>query len=241
MMSPVQRRRTVSGTLVISDEATWMPASWLFDDILSALAQGVEKLDPALAEQLRDGRTEVSVGYADVRAVSGDAYDALLATVTQLTHELAGASADTGQDRDYRSAALSAVGELRALLRTDSRHAGSEPASTGSLQINDTARWEAPQWAFDFIRDHLQGAAPGLSAVLQHNRVISLRALDREPYGQLVDAVDRLLQRYRGETPSVSWAPRVQQAFTPLVDELAELLRTDPRASHRGKSHPRPC
>jgi hypothetical protein len=226
----------VSGTLEISDEATWMPASWLFDDVLSVLAHDVEKVDPALAEQLRGGRTDVSVGYADVSAVSGDAYDALLAAVTRLTRELAG----TAQDSGHRSAALSAVGELRALLRMDPRHAESEPASTGSLQINDTARWEAPQWAFDFVRDHLRGAAPRLSAVLEHDRVIDVRALAPESYGQLVDAVDRLLQRYRGETPSISWAPRVQQALTPLVDELAELLRSDPRASRHGKSHPQP-
>lgn len=221
----------MSGTMEISDEATWMPASWLYNEVVSALADGVETIDPALAQELRAGRTEVSIGYVDLSQASGQTYEALVDATTQLRDELA------ATDEGNRRRTLSAVGELRAILRIDPRHR--EPDTPSAVVVTDGVRVAAPRWAVDFVRDTL--LATGLWPGDGPEGVLDLRSLDEAAFRGAVAAVDRLVRRDHGEEPGISVAPRFQESIRPLLSALSELLHADPREGHVGRPAPPPA
>jgi hypothetical protein len=58
----------MAGTLEITDEYCWMPAGWLFDNVLDRIAAEVESQSSATAEKLHNARTDVSGGYLDLRS-----------------------------------------------------------------------------------------------------------------------------------------------------------------------------
>ena len=63
----------MAGTLEINERYCWMPAGWLFDHALEAIAARVGLTDSALGEELRHFRTE-SGGYGDLKGLDGQRF-----------------------------------------------------------------------------------------------------------------------------------------------------------------------
>ena len=59
----------MAGALEISDTACWMPAGWVYDNILEAVAAELQKSNSEFASQLRSFQTDKG-GYGDLRSSS---------------------------------------------------------------------------------------------------------------------------------------------------------------------------
>ena len=57
----------MSGTLDITEELCWMPASGFYNDVLEAMASSVEGDHPELAARLLQARSYVGSSYLDLR------------------------------------------------------------------------------------------------------------------------------------------------------------------------------
>jgi hypothetical protein len=221
----------VSGTLKISDYGTWMPPSWIYDDVITALADAVGPVEAALSADLRAGTTDRGVGFADLRDASEPAFEALLEAVDQLMHRFRGEARADGPDTADARVAVAVLSELRALLRRDARC--SAVGGSGEIIVSDARRWPAPRWAYDLVRDNLLADILELPDSAGDDAKTDLRGLDRDGFARAVDAVDRLAARARGDRPAISWAPGLQEEFAQLVAELSKLLHADPRTNGR--------
>jgi len=112
----------MSGTLEINDNATWMPAGWIFDRVLELLAEEVESADPALSRRLLDARTEVT-GYGDLRQLERSQF-LLITEAAQRAYERAEKAGPTPfRDPAFYPGFLRHFRALTELLRMDSRAA----------------------------------------------------------------------------------------------------------------------
>jgi len=71
----------MSGTLDLNDQDTWMPAGWVFDNVLAQLGDELSASSPELARILREGITESSGGYVNLDIVSAEQLRGLLAAL----------------------------------------------------------------------------------------------------------------------------------------------------------------
>jgi hypothetical protein len=62
----------VSGTLELSNELCWMPAGWVYDNVLDRLAAELEAEHPAIARTLLQARSAENGGYLDLRSARAD-------------------------------------------------------------------------------------------------------------------------------------------------------------------------
>lgn len=57
----------MAGTLEISDELCWMPAGWVYDNVLERMASSLKDNDVSLAGILLQSRTDENGGHCDLR------------------------------------------------------------------------------------------------------------------------------------------------------------------------------
>src|SRR2546423_5269671 len=57
----------MAGTLEISDDLCWMPAGWVYDNVLERIAFTLKDKDAALASLLLQSRIDENGGYCDLR------------------------------------------------------------------------------------------------------------------------------------------------------------------------------
>ena len=62
----------MAGTLEISDDLCWMPAGWVYDNVLERLASNVKDKDASLASLLLQSRTGENGGYCDLRGCAAN-------------------------------------------------------------------------------------------------------------------------------------------------------------------------
>ena len=58
----------MAGTLEIADDLCWMPAGWVFDNVLERMSAALIGNDDALSEKLLRSRTQENAGYLDLRS-----------------------------------------------------------------------------------------------------------------------------------------------------------------------------
>jgi hypothetical protein len=73
----------MAGTFDITETLCWMPAGWVYDNVLEGMASVLSADDAGLADRLLNLRTEINGGFLDLRA--DDA--AILATLIQAADE----------------------------------------------------------------------------------------------------------------------------------------------------------
>jgi hypothetical protein len=66
----VQDNIVMAGTLDISENCCWMPAGWIYDNVLEQIASFIANEDNALANSLLAARTAGGTGYLDLRCCS---------------------------------------------------------------------------------------------------------------------------------------------------------------------------
>jgi hypothetical protein len=80
----------MAGTLEIRDDVVWMPAGWLFDNVLELIARELEVRDPALASVLLKARTSEGTGYLDLRKLAREQFQTLThAAIAAYDHAIA--------------------------------------------------------------------------------------------------------------------------------------------------------
>ncbi len=62
----------MSGTLELSDELCWMPAGWVYDNVLECLAEELRTEQPSVSRALLQARTYENGGYLDLRSARTD-------------------------------------------------------------------------------------------------------------------------------------------------------------------------
>ncbi len=62
----------MSGSRELPDELCWMPAGWVYDDVLDRLAQELETELPAISHMLLQAKPETNGGYLDLIHISVD-------------------------------------------------------------------------------------------------------------------------------------------------------------------------
>lgn len=230
----------MSGTLIVQEDATWMPTGWIFDNILREIAHHLPTTERPLAALLLVGQTAVNGGFVDLRDLDPAAFGAL-----QVAAELAYvAMVHAGPDAFFAPAAypecMCFFSALRALFSTDPRAVAPE-RTTGLLLVNAQATWTADWWLFDLLIEQvaarLRLADEALSNDLVAARVAGgsaradLRQLEAARFGALLREVEFIHAR-QTHAP-VAYAPAFYQLVNPRVGELLQLLSTDPRAADR--------
>lgn len=85
----------MAGTIVINDHADWLPAGWVYDNVLDAIACELREYDAALADEFLAARTTVSQGYLDLRNLDSDSYRQLLLAAERTLQAIRSAGPDT--------------------------------------------------------------------------------------------------------------------------------------------------
>jgi hypothetical protein len=73
----------MAGTLVLADDLCWMPAGWVYDQVLERVAGGLQAANPELAGALLRATTEANGGYLDLRAAPATTLAALVRAVDE--------------------------------------------------------------------------------------------------------------------------------------------------------------
>src|SRR5436189_2876300 len=68
----------MSGTLIVRDNAVWMPAGWVFDNVLELVASELQAENSSLSKALLDARTDVRGGYLDLRMLDANQFRSLV-------------------------------------------------------------------------------------------------------------------------------------------------------------------
>jgi hypothetical protein len=102
----------MAGTLEIRDDLCWMPAGWVFDNLLERAAQA----EPELKEALLGALTEGGAGYLDMRGWSPTRVRRLKSAVRQVRDEVERGGAGAFANPQFFPGFLRQVDELLDLL-----------------------------------------------------------------------------------------------------------------------------
>lgn len=68
----------MAGTLEISGDLCWMPAGWVYDNVLERMASFLKDKDASLSDMLLQSRTDENGGYIDLRICDANRLTALV-------------------------------------------------------------------------------------------------------------------------------------------------------------------
>lgn len=112
----------MAGSLVISEDAVWRPAGWVFDQTLDALASKLEAADPELAHVLVSYRRSVTLGDPgglELRQWDRPGLALLAHAVDELYARVRVAGPDAVFDRRFYAGLKDQLGELRVMLHAE--------------------------------------------------------------------------------------------------------------------------
>lgn len=109
----------MSGTMDIRDDIAWMPAGWVFDNVLELVASELQSEDPSLATILLEARIDISGGYLDLRTLSADRFRSLLRAVERVFNRLIKEGPDAFHDPSFYPGFMKHLDELKRLLQAD--------------------------------------------------------------------------------------------------------------------------
>lgn len=110
----------MAGTLIVNDKSDWLPAGWLYDGVLEYLEGGVSASDPALAQFLRDARTDRG-GYCDLRKLEGARFRLLTEAADRAYAAAVSKGGAAVKDQRFSAGYLKHFAALCALLQADPR------------------------------------------------------------------------------------------------------------------------
>jgi hypothetical protein len=132
----------MAGTLEVTEELCWMPAGWVFDNVLDRIAEVLHPQNAALAELLLAARTGANGGYLDLRDVNLETLGLLLETANIAYGCLARACAQEYASQEFYRGLLIQFQELCEMLRTAQQvRTGKRPQQAQSPE----ERMPAPQ------------------------------------------------------------------------------------------------
>jgi hypothetical protein len=111
----------MSGTIVIRDDADWMPAGWVFNNVLELVASELRNKNLSLSMAFLDARTDVSVGYLDLRTLEAEEFRSLMQAVERAYNRIVEGGASTFQNPSFYEGFIKHFADLKALLEADVR------------------------------------------------------------------------------------------------------------------------
>jgi hypothetical protein len=111
----------MAGTLVINAHADWLPAGWVYDNALEAVAAELREHDAAPADDCLAARTTMSQGYFDLTNLDAERYRKFLSAAEQALSTIQSVGASAVARRDAYSGYLHQIHKLCDLLRADPR------------------------------------------------------------------------------------------------------------------------
>jgi len=118
----------MAGTLEVTEDLCWMPAGWVFDNVLERIAEVLYPQDAALAELLLASRTDANGGYLDLRDVNLETLGLLLEAANIAYSCLTRAGVQECASPEFYAGLLTQFQALCDMLRT------AQQARTGKRQ-----------------------------------------------------------------------------------------------------------
>lgn len=111
----------MAGVLVISEEAEWAPAGWVFDHTLEMLVSELHSAAPELARVLANHRTSADgeAGGLDLRWWDRREMAVLARAVDDLHARFRAYGPEASYDRRFFPGFMGQLGELRAMLHSE--------------------------------------------------------------------------------------------------------------------------
>ncbi|MGH7139931.1 MAG: hypothetical protein ACREHD_29685 [Pirellulales bacterium] len=110
----------MSGTVVISEHADWLPSGWVYDNALEAISNELRRSDAPLADRCLEARTSVSQGYLDLKSLDDESYRRFLSAADQALATVRSALPADGHGEFY-TAYFDQFEKLLKLLWADPR------------------------------------------------------------------------------------------------------------------------
>lgn len=107
----------MSGTLELSDELCWMPAGWVYDNVLERLAAELQTEKRSLSRTLLQAKTEENGGYLDLRGSRKDELIALGDAIEKVCAGIESEGPGAFFEPAYYEGFISQVRELRGMVR----------------------------------------------------------------------------------------------------------------------------
>jgi hypothetical protein len=220
----------MSATLLIREDAVWMPTDWIFDRAIKQVSVLVQALDADLWARLSRSVSPRGLPHCDITALPAPGMKRL-AHAVQTTYEtnwLAGPG--SFHDADQFSYFMWQLSDLKALLRMDQRV---ESLAGHVLRVSICAQvgWEGPIWIADAAIEHLAAwvsgtdwnEALGLAGAGNHSSattIVNMAAAARSR-PRVREALTFMRQRYGNTTGRDLYAPTYCYQLAELLDAIA--------------------
>lgn len=229
----------MSATLVVHDEAGWMPNSAIFEIAVEEILKNLKAQDSALVAKL-----EESLGgfpYLDLSDLDVLPFNQVLSIIQNIfvqAFETWGAE----PNRDHYSF-LSDLSELKAMLLLDPRTEAIKQ-DTRTIHFSHGTSWSAPAWIYDVVLENClawafeRGASELVAVILPSwSAKISecdLSKLATPEFQILLLAIKRMHSFYHDTADGrgrLSHAPSFLSVFAPSIITLYQLVQADDRAN----------
>jgi hypothetical protein len=107
----------MAGTLVITEELDWLPAGWVYDNVLKGMASALSSSEPDLARRLLDSRTESNGGFLDLRECDPVTLSALIQAADDAYQAFEARGATSFRDPKFYPGFMNQFRLLREKLR----------------------------------------------------------------------------------------------------------------------------
>src|SRR5215475_3247011 len=106
----------MGGALKISNELSWVPARWVFDNALEMIAKQIESQHSELAAELLAARTSVGIGYLNLQKYNREVPVILLRALGDVQRDLEKAGDTSFALPEYYPAFMMHLRELAKLF-----------------------------------------------------------------------------------------------------------------------------
>lgn len=111
----------MAGTLIVNEKQDWLPASWVFDNVLESIAEVLVADEPQLAQEFLDARTTVGMGYLDLRAFPREQFISIMKSAQTALQKAKNEGPSVFQLPSYYPGYISHFENLCSILLTDPR------------------------------------------------------------------------------------------------------------------------
>jgi hypothetical protein len=108
----------MAGTLIISEAVGWLPANWIFRNVLEELPAQLPATEAELRSRLTKG---VLTGTADLRSLERESFRSLISAVDLVYDNTVAEGSNAFRDPTFYPAYVKWLDELRAKLKADRR------------------------------------------------------------------------------------------------------------------------
>jgi hypothetical protein len=229
----------MSGTFIVRNEVTWMPQGWIYDAILTYMADELETELAELAGQLREAQS-IMGQFIDLSMLPNKEFRALFDASERAYARFLVEGPLSFVDNTGYPTLMSIFSELKAIIRTDLRI---NKLLRGwriiDLAIDDRRVWSAPLWIVDLITENIACDSRLLDEELSMSLLTSPLSISKHQGGfsslsqsqlQIVyRSSERIRARYGDGKGRTSYAPSIFGELATHVISFNTVISSDSR------------